>query len=261
MTDLATERIHVRRLPLDALSPHPNNARFHSERQIARLADAIATFGFNVPVLVDEKGTILAGHARVLAAKRLGLSEVPAIALGHLDEARRRAFMIADNRLAELASWDEPKLALELRGLENLALDFVLSATGFEPGEIDLRVGAVAAADAPGARPGRRGGALSERAAKPRRPVARAGDEWRLGPHRLVCGDDGDAEAYRAIDAAIGRWQALSGEDARLEDAGETFAAIARVRRRRRGKRASGSRPTPGSGPGGAGNEQRRGRR
>ena len=109
-------RFHVRWLPVDALTPDPRNARVHSERQVARIADSIAAFGFNVPVLVDGKGGVLAGHGRLLAARRLGLEEVPTITLDHLDEARRRAFMIADNRLAELASWDDGRLGLELRG-------------------------------------------------------------------------------------------------------------------------------------------------
>jgi ParB-like nuclease family protein len=105
-------RIAVRWLPVEALTPDPRNARVHSARQIARIADSIAAFGFNVPVLVDEKGGVLAGHGRVLAARRLGLKEVPTIALDHMTEAESRAFMIADNRLGELASWDDGRLGL-----------------------------------------------------------------------------------------------------------------------------------------------------
>ena len=138
--ELPTGRIAVRWLPVDSLKPDPRNARVHSERQVAGIADSIAAFGFNVPLLVDRKGGVLAGHARLLAARRLGLEEVPTITLEHLDEAGRRAFMIADNRLAELGSWDGPRLALELRELESLDLDFALSTTGFELDEIDLRI-------------------------------------------------------------------------------------------------------------------------
>ncbi len=97
-------RLAVRWQPVDALKADPNNARAHSDRQVERIADSIAAFGFNVPVLVDGEGGVLAGHGRVLAARRLGLKEAPTIVIDHLDEARRRAFMIADNRLAELAS-------------------------------------------------------------------------------------------------------------------------------------------------------------
>jgi len=122
----AAARIAVRWLPVEALTPDPRNARVHSARQVARIADSIAAFGFNVPVLVDEKGGVLAGHGRVLAARRLGLAEVPTIALDHMTEAESRAFMIADNRLGELASWDDGRLGLELEELKNLDLDFVL---------------------------------------------------------------------------------------------------------------------------------------
>jgi ParB-like chromosome segregation protein Spo0J len=125
-------RIGVRWLPVEALRPDGRNARIHSDRQVARIADSIAAFGFNVPVLIDGNGGVLAGHGRVLAARRLGLQEVPTIALDHLDEAQRRAFMLADNRLGELASWDEARLGLELKGLKILDLDLALSATGFE---------------------------------------------------------------------------------------------------------------------------------
>ncbi len=207
--------IAVRWLPVEALTPDPNNARLHSARQIARIADSILAFGFNVPVLVDGKGGVLAGHGRLLAARRLGLKEVPTIALDHLDEAGRRAFTIADNRLAELASWDQGRLAVELEALNSLDLDFSLSATGFELKEIELKVG------------GDRGSRQQRRGP----PVARAGDAWALGPHRLACALAREAEAFLAIDAAIRRWQALSGESARLHPGGETFASVGRARR------------------------------
>ena len=132
-------RIEVRWLPLEALRPDGGNARVHTLRQVVRIADSIAAFGFIVPVLIDGSGGVLAGHGRVLAARRLGLKEVPTIALDHLNEAQRRAFMIADNRLGELAAWDEARLGLELKGLKILDLDFALSATGFELGEIELQ--------------------------------------------------------------------------------------------------------------------------
>jgi ParB-like chromosome segregation protein Spo0J len=273
----AAARIEVRWLPVASLRPAERNARAHSARQVARIAESIAAFGFNVPVLVDEKARILAGHGRVLAARRLGLKEVPTIMLAHLDEAERRAFMIADNRTAELASWDEGRLGLELRELRSLDLDFDLAATGFELGEIDLRIGSVATA--PGAQPGRvpsrppdhprvearveargpgrpdevrrhatqvsaaprpgplaapriksGGGAGSLAIHRERRkasPVAQAGETWRLGSNRLICGDDVDPAALSALDAVIRRWQAETGESARLPT-GETFAAIAR---------------------------------
>ena len=133
-------RVSVRWLPVESLTPDPENARVHGSRQIARIADSIAAFGFNVPIVIDGNGAVLAGHGRVLAARRLGLSEVPTIALEHLSEPERRAFMIADNRLAELASWDDRRLGVELKALKSLDLDFSIEATGFELDEIELKI-------------------------------------------------------------------------------------------------------------------------
>ena len=251
-------RLAVRWQKLDALKPDPNNARAHSDGQIERIADSIAAFGFNVPVLVDRQGGVLAGHARVLAARRLGLTELPTIVIDHLDEARRRAFMIADNRLAELSSWDGVRLGLELEALRKLKPDFALSTTGFELREIDVRIGSPVAA--PRVKPGGddRGSRVDDRVLQ--RPVARAGDVWRLGPHRLARADAavsdrgyrGDAAVsapgldpeggYKAIDGAIQRWQALAQEDARLASTGEAFAAVARARRRAANRKAGGDR-------------------
>ncbi len=224
-------RIAVRWLPVGTLKPEKRNARIHSAKQIARIADSIKAFGFNVPVLLDKKGGVLAGHGRLLAAKRLGLEEVPTITLAHLNETGRRAFMIADNRLAELASWDDRRLGLELEELKSLDLDFTIEATGFEMSEIDLRIEAERA-------PGRRKPESQERPAPKGPAVARAGETWSLGPHRLCCGDAGDPAACRAVDAAIRRWQALTGESARLHPTGVTFDAAARSRRPRKGGHA-----------------------
>ena len=204
--ELPTGRIAVRWLPVDGLKPDPRNARVHSERQVAGIADSIAAFGFNVPLLVDRKGGVLAGHARLLAARRLGLEEVPTITLEHLDEAGRRAFMIADNRLAELASWDGPRLALELRELESLDLDFALSTTGFELDEIDLRIGD--AVDLPSRTFCRRVRGAALRSARPPAP-ARPTTEGRCARDprnirkdaRLLAGDGSPAPVARAGDA------------------------------------------------------------
>jgi len=115
----AQPRIAVRWLPVEALEPDPRNARLHPAGQVSRIADSIAAFGFNVPVLIDGESRVVAGHGRLLAAKRLGLAEIPTIALDHLSEAERRAFMIADNRLTELACWDDKRLGEELRELSS----------------------------------------------------------------------------------------------------------------------------------------------
>ena len=230
--------------PLATLTPNPRNARVHSAAQIAGIAESIAAFGFNAPILVDREGMVLAGHGRLLAAQSLGLKEAPTIALDHLNPAERRAFMIADNRLQDRSCWDEKLLALELKALKTLDLDFSLTATGFDLDEIDLRVGTKAPSAAAPTRPppGRPGAAGSGRAkgqaeeeeagkdagkrspggggrrAGRRRgadPAARPGDVWALGPHLLLCADDDDAEdpaALAAIDAAISR---LAGGDGR----------------------------------------------
>jgi|SRR5208337_3785431 len=154
--------------------PDKRNARVHSAKQVARIADSILAFGFNVPVLVDEKGGILAGHGRVLAARRLGLEDVPTITLDHLDEAGRRAFVIADNRLGELASWDDARLGVELEELKTLDLDFALRATGFEMNEIDLRIEAAHAAPQKEGRAARRAAERAARGAGGRHVDARA---------------------------------------------------------------------------------------
>jgi|HubBroStandDraft_1064217.scaffolds.fasta_scaffold53736_3 hypothetical protein len=227
-------RIAVRWLPVEALTPDKRNARIHSARQVARIADSIAAFGFNVPILVDEKGGVLAGHGRLLAAKRLGLREAPTITLGHLNEARRRAFVIADNRLSELASWDQALLGAELKELKSLDLDFGVELTGFEMSEIDLRIEARPSAPRDAAphpaAPGSQSGDRPPPSHKGR-AVARAGDTWGLGPHRLRCGDAAGAGAFLALDAAIRQWQSLTKESARLHPTGETFDSVERSRR------------------------------
>jgi hypothetical protein len=220
-------RISVRWLPVESLTPDPENARVHDRRQIARIADSIAAFGFNVPILIGGNGAVLAGHGRVLAARRLGLSEVPTIALDHLSEAERRAFMIADNRLAELASWDDRRLGVELKALKSLDLDFSIEATGFELDEIELKIDPRIKSGGSRA-PGKRPAAASPKAS----PVAQPGDEWTLGPHRLRCGNDVRSTTLTAVDAAIRRWQAMTGERARLRSTGERFDKVARVRRK-----------------------------
>ena len=155
--------LSVAYLPLDRLKPDPGNARRHSAKQIRQIARSIETFGFNVPILVDGGDNVVAGHGRLAAARRLGWSEIPAIRLEHLSEAQQHAFMIADNRLAEVAVWDDRRLGEQLEALAGVELDFDIEAIGFEMGEIDLRIEQLGAA--------KRGNAVSRRF---RRPPARA---------------------------------------------------------------------------------------
>jgi DNA modification methylase len=166
---------------LASLGANPRNARTHSTKQIRQVAASIDQFGFLVPILIDEARTILAGHARAEAARSLGLDMVPVIQVGHLNREQKRAFVIADNRLAELAGWDEPMLALELEELLEIDLDFDIEVTGFATVDIDRLAGA---SDAPAPGP-----ELAPAVDRNLRPVSAAGDLWLLGPHKLLCGD------------------------------------------------------------------------
>lgn len=121
--------------PIDSLVPYANNARTHSDEQVAQIAASIREFGWTNPVLVDGDNGIIAGHGRVLAARKLGYSDVPCIELAHLTDTQKRAYVLADNRLAEAASWDNDLLALELGGLNDEGFD--LGVIGFGEDEID----------------------------------------------------------------------------------------------------------------------------
>src|ERR1700726_3356258 len=134
------QRLEIVYRAIDEMTPDPANARQHSKKQILKLANSIETFGFNVPVLVDAELNVISGHGRLAACRALGLAEVPILRLDHLSPAQLRAFMIADNRLTELAQWDDRLLAQQLKDLSLLGLDFSLEVTGFEMGEIDLRI-------------------------------------------------------------------------------------------------------------------------
>src|ERR1041384_8480735 len=125
----------VEQWPLDRLIPHARNPRPHSEEQVAQIAGSIAEFGFVNPVLVGDDGVIVAGHGRVLAARKLGLTEAPVIVLAHLTPTQRRALMIADNRIAENAGWDDESLAAELSALRDENID--LGLLGFDEDDLD----------------------------------------------------------------------------------------------------------------------------
>lgn len=169
---------------IDDLKLDPKNPRVHSPRQVRQIARSIETFGFNVPVLIDAFDKIIAGHGRVMACRKLGWQEVPTIRLDHLTEAQARAFMIADNRLTENSEWNDQLLATELRDLDALDLDFSLEVTGFEIGEIDLRIEQLSSAtDDDDDRADR----LPETSQG--RAVTRPGDLWTLNEHRVLCGN------------------------------------------------------------------------
>jgi DNA modification methylase len=168
--------------PIGRLTPYARNARTHSPAQIAQIAASIVEFGFTSPILVDSNAGIIAGHGRLLAARRLGLEEVPVIVLDHLSETQKRAYILADNKLAEQAGWDEDALKAELKELQSA--DFDVSIAGFTDDE--LRVLLAESAPEPEAQSE---AGTDEVAEAPAEPVTRPGDIWRIGPHRLICGD------------------------------------------------------------------------
>jgi DNA modification methylase len=173
--------------PTTKLLPYARNARQHSEEQIARIAASIAEFGFVNPILAGADGVLVAGHGRLAAARKLGLSTVPVVVLDHLTPTQRRALVLADNRLAELATWDDALLRVELEALQ--AEGFDLDLTGFDANALAELLA--------GEEPEHVGQTDDEAVPDmPEDPVSRPGDVWRLGPHRLVCGDATTAEAY-----------------------------------------------------------------
>ena len=190
--DHSTHAIRVAHRLIAELKLNPQNPRVHSTRQLRQIAASIKAFGFNVPVLIDAQARVIAGHGRIAACQRLGWHTVPTICLEHLSEAQARAFMLADNRLTEIAVWDDRLLAEQLKHLAELELDFSLEATGFAMAEIDLRIeglqlAAQPASDTADALP----------ATGP--AVSRAGDLWLLDRHRVLCGSALDEAAYAEL--------------------------------------------------------------
>ena len=172
-------------MPIDRLVPYARNPRTHSEEQVVQIAASIAGLGFTNPILVDTKAGIIAGHGRLLAARKLGLTEVPVIVLDHLNETQKRAYIIADNRLALNAGWDEELLGAELAALEKEGFD--LGLTGFSDAELEALL-----ADEKGSESAETPEEIPE---APAIAVTQPGDLWLIGPHRLLCGDCRDREA------------------------------------------------------------------
>ncbi len=184
--------LRVEERPVASLALRQGNPRTHSSKQLRQIAASIESFGFTNPVLIDASGRVIAGHGRVKAARVLGLETVPTIRLEHLTEAQIRAYVIADNRLAENAGWDRDLLALELQGLAELDLGFDLEVTGFATAELDLLIGDTTGADPDAADEIRK---IDPEAAT----VSRPGDLWSIGRHRLLCGDATDGAAYARL--------------------------------------------------------------
>jgi ParB-like chromosome segregation protein Spo0J len=174
----------VKLIPVNKLRAHPKNARTHSKKQIRQIANSIERFGFTNPILVDEDSAVLAGHGRLAAGKLIGLREVPTLVVPGLSDAQKRAYLLADNKLAENAGWDRATLAMELNNLAPLLADTGLdiALTGFAPAEIDTLMGDLID---PESDPADEPPSLATEA------VSCLGDLWLLGPHHLLCGNSG----------------------------------------------------------------------
>ena len=191
--------LHLEYLAISDLKPNPRNARLHSKKQLHQIGASIDEFGFNVPVLIDRGNVIIAGHGRVEAARNLGMETVPVLRIEHLTDAQKRAFALADNKIALNSSWDQEILQLDLKELCALDLNFDLEITGFETAEIDLLIDGPTASTK--ADPG---DIIPEKHAE---AVSRLGDLWLLGDHKLICADACDKASYTEL---------MDGEPARL---------------------------------------------
>ena len=178
-------------VPIGALRADPRNPRKHSRIQVRAIARSIDTFGFNAPILVDKRNQIVAGHGRYEAAQLLGLEKIPIISLDHLTETQARAYLLADNKLAERSSWDDASLALQLKELSELALDFDFEAIGFEMPEVDLRIQSLDPTD--------NADRADEFSNAVGPAVSRPGDLWLLGKHRVYCGSALNSVAYELL--------------------------------------------------------------
>ena len=179
----------IEQWPTDKLVPYARNARTHSDSQVAQIAASIAEFGFTNPILAGSDGVIVAGHGRLAAAQKLGIAIVPVVILDHLTPTQRRALVIADNRIAENAGWDEAMLQVELADLQGD--DFDLSLTGFDADALaDLLAGEETTSD---------GQTDEDSVPDAGTSITRPGDVWLCGNHRVICGDSTDAGIYDAL--------------------------------------------------------------
>ena len=186
-------RLEITYRNISDLRPRANNPRTHSQKQLEQIASSIQRFGFTNPVLVDAQGGIVAGHGRLEAGKLLGMTEVPTLCLSEMGEADIRAYVIADNRLAEKAGWDRELLGLEFKYLADLDIDLDLTITGFELAEVDCLIGELALGEEQ-CDPADQAPKI---AAGP--PTTLPGDIWVIGAHRLICGDATLPDTYAAL--------------------------------------------------------------
>src|SRR5215204_1559141 len=187
-----TTAMHVEHVEVGALRPYARNARTHSKKQLKQIATSIDRFGFTNPVLISDENEIIAGHGRVEAAKLLGIESVPTLRLSHLNAAQRRAYVIADNKLALNAGWDREVLAIELQAL--IDIEFDVEIAGFALAEVDLLLDeARESSPEPQENP-------EDAIPPPEGPaVTRRADLWLLGRHRLLCGDSREEATFTAL--------------------------------------------------------------
>jgi len=186
--------MQVEQRKIEALIPYVNNSRTHSDEQVAQIAASVREFGWTNPILVDGQNGIIAGHGRLAAARKLGLTEVPVIVLDHLSEAQKKALVIADNKLASNAGWDDEMLRLELGDLQEMGFDATIA--GFTTEELDALLNVTEGTD----------GLTDEDDVPeaPDEPTTRLGDVWILGKHRLMCGDSTSIDAVeKLMDGAL----------------------------------------------------------
>ena len=188
---LARKKIHMKieSIELENLIPYARNARTHSSDQISQIAGSIKEFGFNNPVLIDKENGVIAGHGRIVAARKIGLKEIPCIRLEHLTETQRKAYILADNRIALNSGWEAELLSLELSELLDGGVN--LKSLGFDADEIDALLNKIEPTE----------GLTDEDATPevPEEPVTKPGDVWVLGKHRLMCGDSTSIEALETL--------------------------------------------------------------
>ena len=181
--------LHIDYRPIESLIPYARNARTHSEEQIAQIAASIREFGWGAPILVDGHNNVIAGHGRLLAARKLGMTEVPVVPMAHLTDIQRKALILADNKIGENASWDNELLGLELAELQEDGFD--LAITGFSVDEWD----ALIAGDASNV-------GLTDEDQVPEvaeNQISKSGDIWILGEHKVLCGDATKSDDYKAL--------------------------------------------------------------
>jgi len=181
--------VKIEQRKIEALIPYVNNSRTHSDEQVAQIAASVREFGWTNPILVDGQNGIIAGHGRLAAARKLGLTEVPVIVLDHLSEAQKKALVIADNKLASNAGWDDEMLRLELGDLQEMGFDATIA--GFTTEELDALLNVTEVTD----------GLTDEDDVPeaPEEPKTRLGDVWILGKHRLMCGDSTSIDAVEKL--------------------------------------------------------------